>query len=320
MKLTRIVLRRFPSDNKEAVVTIGVFDGIHKGHQAIIKEAKKTAGTLHLPLNLITFSLHPLCLRQKKVWRYILPPWEALDILSNLGVNYLWIVDVNREFLNLEADEFIARLMRRIKIKTFVVGEDFRFGRNRKAGVRRLRILGDSFGFNVVKVKKIREQRIIVSSSYIRKLILKGEFSKIKDFLSRDYVIKAKVIKGQGLGKIIGFPTANLLIKNRLLPRRGVYVVKVFLRKRVFLGVCNIGIRPTLRNKDKGDYNVEIHIIGFDKNKKIKSLEFTFLEKIRNERKFSSLDKLQAQIEKDIQYAISRYSGAPTITTQLIDN
>lgn len=291
----------------ETVATIGIFDGIHLGHRYLLKKLVKSASQLHLPSLVITFWPHPQELLNKRFFGYITNLEQKKKILETLGIDYFLILRITKEFLRLSGEKFLKKICRVVAIKSLIVGEDFRFGYGAKSGIKELKKISYGFGLNVVVVKKMRIRNTIVSSSLIRRLIKKGIFSEVETFLGREYCLEAEVIKGEGLGRRIGYPTLNLGHFGFVIPKRGVYAVKVFLDSKMYLGLCNIGFRPTINKDNK--MNIEVHILNYKKKIIKKKLHIAFLERIRDEKKYSSVDKLREAIQQDIKFVHSKYAS-----------
>jgi riboflavin kinase/FMN adenylyltransferase len=305
----KIIYEKLPSKKIEYVATIGVFDGIHLGHQFILKKVKEYASCHKLPSLVITFDFPPQKLLKKKFLGCITDLEDKIKFIKNLDIDYLWILKTNLRLLKYSEEEFFKYLSCYFSLHTLIVGEDFRFGYRAKADTSTLRNLAKKYNFNLVVLKKKKKKEEIISSSLIRKSIKEGDFKKVKLFLGRNYYLKGKVIKGEGLGKKIGFPTANLEIKNYVIPKEGVYAVYVDINKRRYLGAFNIGRKSLPRPSKKICF--EVHILNFKKRIYGEIIKISFLEKIREERKFSSWEKLKEKIKEDIQSLLKKYSPLP---------
>lgn len=284
-----------------ACVTSGTFDGVHVGHQTIIERLRSIANQHSGETVLITFWPHP---------RLVLYPDEHnLKLLSSLeekesvlrqhGIDHFLIIPFTREFASLTSDEFIKKiLVETIGTKKLVIGYDHKFGRNRSGSFEELKKNGPSLGFEVEEIPKQEVDHIGVSSTKIRNALAEGNIDIATQYLARPYNLSGTIIDGDKLGRTIGFPTANIQIdfELKLVPSDGTYAVKVRVDDELFEGMLNIGFRPTVHGRFK---TVEVHILDFDREIYGKSIELFFIGKIRDERKFDSLEGLKVQLEKD---------------------
>ena len=292
-------IQNYSSDTK-SILTIGTFDGVHVGHQKIIKALVKEAHNKKLLANVLTFFPHPRMVLQKDAQIKLIDTLaEKEDFLRKLGVDTLIIHPFSKEFSRLSALEFTRDiLVNQLKISELFIGYDHRFGKNREATVADLTSFGKTYDFKVNIIPAQDVSAITVSSTKIRTAILDGDFIKVVDFLGRFFQLSGTVTKGQSLGRTINFPTANLLIdsQHKIIPPKGVYLVSIFHHQNQYYGMMNIGTRPTL-NGDK--QTIEVHIFEFDKNIYDSTLTINFIEKIRDEKKFESFDALKKQLIKD---------------------
>ena len=292
-------IQNYSSDTK-SILTIGTFDGVHIGHQKIIKALVKKAHNKKLLANVLTFFPHPRMVLQKNSQIKLIDTLaEKETFLKELGVDTLIIHPFSKEFSKLSALEFTRDiLVSQLKIAELFIGYDHRFGKNREATVVDLTALGKTYDFKVNIIPAQDVSTITVSSTKIRAAILNGDFIKVVDFLGRFFQLSGIVTKGQSLGRTINFPTANLLIdsQHKIIPPKGVYLVSTFHDENQYYGMMNIGTRPTL-NGDK--QTIEVHIFEFDKNIYDNTLTIHLIEKIRDEQKFESLDVLKKQLIKD---------------------
>ena len=292
-------IQNYSSDTK-SILTIGTFDGVHVGHQKIIKALVKEAHNKKLLANVLTFFPHPRMVLQKDAQIKLIDTLaEKEDFLRKLGVDTLIIHPFSKEFSRLSALEFTRDiLVNQLKIAELFIGYDHRFGKNREATVADLTSFGKTYDFKVNIIPAQDVSAITVSSTKIRTAISDGDFIKVVDFLGRFFKLSGTVTKGQSLGRTINFPTANLLIdsQHKIIPPKGVYLVSIFHHENQYYGMMNIGTRPTL-NGDK--QTIEVHIFEFDKNIYDSTLTIHFIEKIRDEQRFESLDALKKQLIKD---------------------
>lgn len=290
---------------KPSVITVGVFDGIHLGHIKILKKLEFYSRKENLNSVVFTFDIPPK-LFLKKISGYITDTDDKIELLKNFKIDYLWFFKTSTSFLNRSKEDFIFYIMKNFIIKIFIVGEDFKFAKDGTGNIDYLKKISKENNFKLVIVKKKRINNKIISSSLIRDFILNGNLSMIKKFLGRNYSIKGFIYKDRGLGRKIGFPTANINTYNYLLPKKGVYAGIVEIYKRRFLSAINIGHRPTV-NFSK-NIIFEAHIIDFKKNIVGKNIKIYFLERLRDEKKFKNVDELKNTIKKDIDYIIKKYT------------
>lgn len=285
------------------VLTIGNFDGVHLGHQAVLRQVSQQASMLGLPSTVMTFDPQPLELFAKHNAPARLTRLRDKFVqLSKLGLERLLCVNFNQEFANLTADEFISDLLvKRLGVKFLVVGDDFCFGRGRLGNFEMLKLAGKTHGFEVVSTQSFCLQTDRVSSTLIRDALAKDDLALAATMLGRDYSISGRVSHGRKLGRTIGFPTANIPLKRCVSPVSGVYVVEALgLGPQPIGGVANIGNRPTVNGVRQ---QLEVHLFDFQANLYGKQLEIVLLHKLRNEHKFESFDALKQQIELDAEAA-----------------
>ncbi len=295
-----LIYKNLPSKTaKSYLVTIGVFDGVHLGHQYILKRLKAASKTRSKPALAITFdfppekALHP----DKRFTGYMTDYKQKASLFESLGIECVWVLQVNKDLLKITAEQFLAYINRYFLIDSMVVGSDFRFGLEAKAGPERLKEISCKYGFNLEIIAKKKFEGVLVSSSLLKKLIKTAKFNQVKKFLGRDYRIKGKVKKGKGLGKRLGYPTLNLDTFNYVLPSKGVYAAYTRVGVEDFLSAVNVGRR-----------GFESHLINFSKDILGRVVEVVFLEKLRPELDFQSQNKLAQQLQKDIQSITSKYS------------
>ena len=285
---------------RKLAATIGIFDGVHCGHQKILKKLVSDSRRLKIKSLVVTFSPHP---------RKILNPGSMIPFLTSLehrskliedlGVDFFHMIRFTKPLSLMEPGEFVKKvLIDKFNIKMLVVGQDFLLGNKRRGDFSLLKSLSKRYNFRLVGVRPVRIKGRVVSSTRIRKSIEKGDLKNASLLLGRSVSILGTVVKGKAIGRKIGFPTANINPHHEAIPPSGVYAVDTRMNKKIYKAVLNIGIRPTL-GKDK-EPTVEIHILQFKKNIYGKDIEIIFKGKIRDEKKFPSLEKLRMQIKKDI--------------------
>ena len=286
--------------NSKSILTIGTFDGVHLGHQKIITSLVTKAKQKSLQANILTFFPHPRMVLQKESNLKLIDTLEEKqNLLSELGIDNLIIHPFSKEFSKLTAIEFTRDvLVNGLGMSALMIGYDHRFGKNREASVEDLITYGQSYNFEVTVIPAQDISSITVSSTKIRDAIKISNFKKVNQFLGRPYELNGKVIKGNGVGRTIKYPTANIEIKEiyKLIPPKGVYLVKIYLGENKFSGMMNIGNRPTINGLNQ---TIEVHIFDFDKDIYGKKLKVCFVKKIRKEKKFDSLPSLKSQLKKD---------------------
>jgi len=284
---------------------MGVFDGVHRGHRVILKEAVGEAKRIKGTSIALTFWPHP----QKEGSLYSLE--HRLRLIAALGIDVCIVINFNRQFAGISAENFIRDiLIGKIRAEYVYVGKNFRFGKGAKGDYRTLKNLSKAYGFKLKLFKVIKINHRPISSTLIRSLIRKGKLIKAGHLLMRPVNILGTVIRGRALGRRIGFPTANIDPHHEVIPPTGVYAVRAIYAKRKYRGICNIGTRPTLSGKKK--ISIEVYIYNFKKNIYGKDLEVQFIKKIREERKFPCLASLVRQIKKDIASTTTSGYSRPT--------
>ncbi|SDN50576.1 riboflavin kinase / FMN adenylyltransferase [Desulfonauticus submarinus] len=279
--------------------TIGNFDGVHIGHQTLIKKVCARAKAINATSVVVTFDPHPLrVLVDSKTPPFITLTEQKLQLISDLGVDYIFCIPFTKKLASLEPKEFVKiYLVNGLKLKELIIGYDYAFGKNRKGNFNLLKKLGEEFGFRVEQLSPVMYKGAIVSSTRIRDLIQAGKVWEARPLLGRFYQVKGTVIEGKKRGARLLFPTANIALKDELFPKLGVYAVWVELDTNILPGVANIGYNPTFGNEY---LSVEVHILNFNQNIYGKTINVHFVQRLRNEKKFSSIQELKEQIQKDI--------------------
>lgn len=288
-----------------AVVTIGNFDGVHKGHQAllnnIINKAKEINGTSVA----VTFEPHPIRVLKTNNHPPLITIYEQkLELLEKTGIDVLISIPFTKEFAAIGAKSFVEDLLvKKIGMKAMVVGKDYSFGKKREGNIEILKEFSDRLGFEVIIPEWITPPDVDerISSTKVREIVSSGKVEMAPGLLGRHYQIRGRVVAGRDRGgKLLGCPTANLNLQDELCPETGVYAVTVESEKGLFNGVANIGYSPTF---DDHLFTIEVHILDFDDDIYNKDIRVNLIVKLRNEVKFSGIDELAKQIEKDIQEA-----------------
>lgn len=291
-------------------LALGFFDGVHRGHQAVINAAKKTAERSNTKLAVMTFDPHPsivLGQSKEKVF-YITPLKQKIAILESLGVDTLFVVRFTSDFAQLSPAEFIQLFVKDLGVKHVTAGFDYTFG---KKGQGNMEIMPELCGENisVTVVEKQLEESDKISSTRIRQLLLKGDMENVHELLGRPYRTPGVVVHGDKRGRTIGFPTANVQAADgSFIPANGVYVVKIRVQNEWFVGVCNIGFKPTFKNPDEKNLSIEVHIVDFDKNIYGEEVEIDWYKWVRAEQKFNGIEELVAQLSKDKQASIDFFA------------
>lgn len=291
------------------VVTIGTFDGVHIGHQKIIKRLINSGKSNGLKSVILTFFPHPRMVLQKDTnIKLINTINERYAILNTLGLDYLLIKKFTKEFSRLSAEDFVKHiLVEKLNAKKVIIGYDHRFGRNRNADINHLKAFGDTYGFDVEEISAQDIDEVAVSSTKIRKALNEGDIEKARSFLGYHFMLSGSVVKGKGLGKQLQYPTANILIEEdyKLIPKQGVYIVKTVIDNAVIYGMMNIGTNPTVNGNTQ---SIEVHFFDFHKDIYGANIQIDLLRRIRNEKKFGSLDALKQQLANDKKAAQSYIS------------
>lgn len=297
------------------IITIGTFDGVHIGHGMILQRLINNAKNANLKSTVLTFFPHPRMVLQKDTDLKLLNTLEEKKwILQNMGLDYLIVHRFTKQFSRLSATDFVRDiLVNGLKTKKIIIGYDHRFGRNRNANINDLKAFGASLDFEVEEIPAQEIDDVSVSSTKIRKALLEGDVVTANEYLGYEYMLTGSIKKGKGLGRQLGFPTANLVIAEdyKLIPQNGAYVVKSTIEGEQVFGMMNIGYNPTVSERDlfsEKRQHIEVHFFDFNKNLYGKKIQVDILKRIRDERKFDSIKELQAQLEKDRQKSLDLIS------------
>ena len=282
------------------VATIGCFDGVHRGHRYLIRQVTQIGQEKGLHTTLITFPVHPRQVMQSDYQPQLLsclPQKEAL--IQTLHVDYCLMMAFTRELSELSAYEFMKLLHERFNVCVLVIGYDHRFGHNRTETFKDYCRYGAELGIEVTQARALVEDGVSVSSSVIRNLLNNGEIAEANHYLSYRYFLDGTVIDGYKMGRKLGFPTANLQpsCPNKLIPAEGVYAVYVYIDEVRYMGMLNIGYRPTVHNGE--NRSIEVYIIDFSGDIYHKQIRIEFMERIRREQKFESINALISQLNQD---------------------
>lgn len=281
-------------------VTVGVFDGVHRGHRATLRRLRERSGGR--PIVVATFAPHPATvLAPDRAPRLLTTPGQRLRLFEELGVDIVAILEFNEDMRLMSAESFVDDILVRVlRAEVIVIGSDFRFGHQGEGDVDMLHRMAAASGY-VFEAVDLEGGETPISSTAIRRLLIDGRLDEATQLLGRPYSVAGVVVAGEGRGKSIGVPTANLeLDPDQFIPKLGVYAVTAQVGGRGWRGVCNVGIRPTFGGSRE---IVEVHILEFDDDIYGSVLEVEFLHRIRDERQFESVDALVAQIHRDITEA-----------------
>jgi riboflavin kinase / FMN adenylyltransferase len=293
-------------------LAIGVFDGVHLGHQAVIstsaKHAKEAGGT---PV-VVTFDPHPVkVLRPNNAPHLITATQHKIALIRDLGVRHLLVLHFDRSFAATSPEDFVEQLVENSKpLREICVGHEWSFGKGRAGDLALLKDLGQQAGFNVIGVQAVSVNGEVVSSTAIRKAVEEGNLVKATQMLGREYTILGTVVRGEQLGRKLGFPTANLSAHSEQFPPNGVYVTEARMGGAVHRGVANLGFRPTVAG-EKSERLLELHLFDFDREIYGEEMEVRFLRYLRPEQKFADVEALKAQIARDVEQARESFAILP---------
>ena len=287
------------------VITIGTFDGVHIGHLKILNKIINHAKSTALKSSVLTFFPHPRMVLQKDTNIKLLNTIdEKITILEKLGLDVLIIHPFTREFSRLTATEFVRDiLVNTLNIKKVIIGYDHRFGRNRTANISDLITFGSTYNFTVDEIPAQEIDDVSVSSTKIRKALEDGDIETANSYLGYEYMLTGTIIKGKGIGKQLGYPTANLYIAEdyKLIPKNGAYVVNSSIADKTIYGMMNIGYNPTVNGTEK---SIEINFFDFEADLYDQKIQINILVRLRDEHKFESIEALKAQLAKDKEKSI----------------
>ncbi|MCT8976812.1 bifunctional riboflavin kinase/FAD synthetase [Clostridium sp. CX1] len=292
--------QRFEEDT---YIALGSFDGLHIGHMSLINKTIKLAKKNNAKSMIFTFKNHPLMtINTELAPKLIMDNNSKINVLKSLGVDIINMVDFNKDFMKMTPEDFVINLVSSYKAKGIIVGFNYRFGYKNQGDVELLKKMSKNLGFTVQVIDPVKSKGNIVSSSFIRNIISdEGDIKKANKLLTRPFMIEGAVVKGKQLGRTLGFPTVNLdYDKKFLLPRGGVYYTVVEYKKRMFKGITDVGYNPTTEDNK---LSIETHILDFNENIYGEKIKVYFLERMREEKKFNSLNELVEQLKKDKLYA-----------------
>ena len=285
---------------KNPVFSIGNFDGVHIGHLALFEKVKKRAKVIHGQSAVMTFEPHPIrVMKPGNGPPLITPIDQKLDLIANAGIDIIFCISFTHEFASISAHDFVRDiLVYKIGIREIVVGYDYTFGFKRQGNIALLQEMSEKLDFGVHVVESIYINHTPVSSTSIRKHIMEGNLSEARPLLDRDYQICGTVIRGKNRGgRLLGFPTANIKLRDELIPKGGVYAVTVIIDDKTLYGVTNIGYNPTFKDNA---LSVETHLLDFSGDILGKTIKVNFIKRLRDEKTFRDIKELSDQIAKDI--------------------
>ena len=282
------------------ILTIGTFDGVHLGHQKVLERLTNSAKENNLESTVLTFFPHPrTILNPNKPLKLINSVKEKTELLNRSKVDNLIIHPFDKNFSELDPEKYVVEiLVKKLKAKIILIGYDHKFGKNRTADITDLKIYGKKYGFKVIEIKAEEISNIAISSTKIRKAISEGNISTVKKYLGYDFSLSGKIVHGKSIGRTLGFPTANIEVKEeyKLLPKNGVYLIQSVINHNKYFGMMNIGIKPTIKESSK---TIEVNFFDFEGDLYHKNIEVNIKKFIRDEIKFDSLELLKSQILKD---------------------
>jgi riboflavin kinase/FMN adenylyltransferase len=285
--------------HKNAVVAIGNFDGLHIGHQKVLKEARSKAKNKKLKFGLVTFEPVPTMFFNESIRNHRINSLkQKIFFLKKIKLDFLIIINFNKTFSKLSADNFIKKILfEKLKSKYIFVSRNFKFGKKRLGSIKTLKYYEKKYSYKTLVTKPQTKNNKIISSSLIRKIINKGHVQEVKQLLGRPWCVEGEVVRGEQRGRKIGFPTCNIKLRSYTLPKLGVYSVWVKFNNLKKRGIANIGYRPTFNGKS---LLLEVNIFGIKRNLYNKVLKVSFIKFIRPERQFKTINQLKVQIKKDI--------------------
>jgi riboflavin kinase/FMN adenylyltransferase len=295
--------RELSCHRRPIVLALGVFDGMHLGHQRVVREAVRQAREAGGDAGVLTFHPHPIkVLSPENAHPLLTTEQQSVEQLSNLDADLCVVMDFTLALSRWSGEHFLDQLLKFVpRLKTIVVGVGWRFGHERSGDFALLRRWAEGHALNVTETPTVSLDKEVVSSTTIRKLIARGDITGANARLGRPYQIIGRVARGDGLGRQLGFPTANLEVESELVPGRGVYAARALIEGEVFAAAVNIGTRPTFSNVT--EIQVEAHLLDFEGNLYGHHLRLDFLGRVRDERRFASPHALISQIAKDINSA-----------------
>jgi riboflavin kinase/FMN adenylyltransferase len=305
-----IIHRGFEDQNLsgESVASLGNYDGVHLGHQAILNEVVTRAKSLSVSSVAVTFDPIPKkILYPENAPLLIQTLGQRLKKIETLGIEHVIVIPFDQSFAALSPEDFVLDfLVGKLRIKGFIVGENFSFGHQKRGNIHLLREIGGQYGFFVEAIPEVRKNGVRVSSTLIRQMIREGQIEQANELLADPFTLAGTVVEGEKLGGKLGIPTANLQVQNELIPGNGVYVGRTIIPSGAVPSVMNVGVRPTVGGRK---LTVESHLLNFSGNLYGEQIEVQFLRRLRDEIRFSGIDELKIRIQADIQQALDYFNG-----------
>jgi len=301
---TILGIGRLNKKYRHVIAAIGVFDSVHRGHQRVIRKAVDEARRVGGTSVVVTFHPHPVAVLQPERFKsYVLTLEHRLELIKSLGADVCLVIKFDGHLARMSADDFVRKiLVGKLGVRKVIVGEDFRFGHDRSGSVDFLETYGSRMGFQVRDISTKQSNNINIKTSYIKRLIVKGDLSALKKFLGRPYSMLARVEHGETIGRKLGFPTANLKRENVVILPSGIYCVNVIIGQKRMNGVFYIGTKPSFE-RARPQVVLEAHVLDYAGNLYGRKILVEFLKKIRADRRFSDVKKLSKQIARDVAQA-----------------
>ena len=306
-------LQHLSAHHQGAVITIGNFDGVHKGHQALLEKVKERAKERGVPSSVMTFEPQPteFFLKARSAAR-LTRFREKFSLLKEFNIDKVFVIHFDKHFAAFSAESFIDLLAKKLKVKEVIVGDDFHFGSGRKGDVKQLKEAGAQFGFSVMTIPDCSFEGERISSTRVRLALQQGNLALTEKLLGRPYSMKGRVVYGDQRGRVLGFPTANIDLHRQVTPIMGIFIVRLHgLGKQALPGVASIGVRPTIADSHA---LLEVHIFNFNQTIYGKQVCVEFCEKLRDEERFDTLDLLKEQMVKDAEMARAYFKKSGELT------
>jgi riboflavin kinase / FMN adenylyltransferase len=300
---TIVGLENIQQPLKNPALTIGNFDGVHLGHQALYQRVRQWARKLDGESVVMTFHPHPLqILVPENDLSFITSHERKMELIAACGIDTAIVIPFQKDFAQISARDFVEKiLVGQVGVKALVVGHDYRFGRKREGDIDYLSQLGQELQFAVDIVPAIQIDGMLVSSTQIRNLVRRGNLQEAGKLLGRPYEVTGTVIRGRDRGgRLLGFPTANVKVSDKACPKNGVYAVQALVKGKVYRGAANLGYNPTFADTE---FSVEVYLMDFNENIYDERITVRFVEHLRDERRFSGVEELKAQIHRDVDKA-----------------
>lgn len=289
------------SIKEPTAISLGKFDGIHRGHELLLEQLLKKKQEGYKTV-IFTFDIPPKKVLDSEDTKVLTTNEEKMHMFEAIGIDYLIECPFTPQMMNMEAENFIEMLIKKLSVKCIVAGEDFCFGHNRRGNYQMLKEYADKLSYEAIILPKMKEEKRDISSTFVREEISAGRIEMANKLLGYPYFVSGEVKHGNRIGRTIGFPTVNLIPpKNKLLPEYGVYITKVTIDGIVYHGITNVGCKPTIEGDNP--VGIETHILDFKQDVYDKVIIVTFIKRIREERKFPNLESLLEQMRLDVSEA-----------------